>query len=150
MNSRDELRDELMAVLGAARELPPDTDAHLAEVFADQIYGNAQARPPRRRPFPGAMRRSRRALAALVIAASTMVVGLPVSLHFMHPDAQALACTRDTFFPVLYHSKADFQRAAAGAELQNNHLALAKELHMPGYKYSLYVFWDHANCTVHR
>jgi len=36
MDTREELRDELIAVLGVTRELSPDADQHLAEAFFRQ------------------------------------------------------------------------------------------------------------------
>lgn len=36
---RDELRDELVAVLGASRELKPEADERLAEMFLERLQG---------------------------------------------------------------------------------------------------------------
>lgn len=37
MDTREDLRDELIAVLGATRELSPDTDKDLADAFLTQV-----------------------------------------------------------------------------------------------------------------
>lgn len=44
MDTREELRDELIAVLGATRELSPDTDQHLAEAFLRRVDAGARRR----------------------------------------------------------------------------------------------------------
>jgi hypothetical protein len=49
MQSRhDELRDELVAILGASRELTPDVDQQLADAFLRALE---QAREPERQPL---------------------------------------------------------------------------------------------------
>ncbi len=60
MDTREELRDELIAVLGAIRELSPDADPHLAEAFLRRIDAGARrrgkSRPERaRRSYQGPM-----------------------------------------------------------------------------------------------
>jgi len=37
INARQELQDELVAVLGATRELPPEMDQHLADAFLKRV-----------------------------------------------------------------------------------------------------------------
>lgn len=48
MDTREELRDELIAVLGATRELSPDTDQHLAEAFLRRVDSGAGRRAKNR------------------------------------------------------------------------------------------------------
>ena len=48
MDTREELRDELIAVLGATRELSPDADQHLAEAFLRRLDAGARRRPKSR------------------------------------------------------------------------------------------------------
>jgi hypothetical protein len=51
MDTHDELRDELVAVLGATRELSPDTDRELAEAFMRRVERlSALSTRPEQRP----------------------------------------------------------------------------------------------------
>jgi hypothetical protein len=51
MDTHDELRDELIAVLGATRELSPDTDRELAEAFMRRVERlSALSTRPEQRP----------------------------------------------------------------------------------------------------
>jgi hypothetical protein len=58
MDTHDELRDELIAVLGATRELSPDTDKELAEAFIRRVerltalQARTVQRPARRHAHP--------------------------------------------------------------------------------------------------
>jgi len=149
MDTCEELRDELVAILAAARELSPDTDRHLADAFAERVEQRRATRPALRLALAWSWR-PRRTL-ALAMAGLALVIGVPVSVHAFNPTAQAQTiCTRDTYFPVMYHSRAAYRLAAAGLEARNNHLAIDKKVHIPGYAYSVIAFWDHTNCSTHR
>jgi len=151
MDTREELRDELIAVLAAARELSPDTDRHLADAFAERVEQRRVARPVRAKSglrLPSGWSWRPRRTVALAMAGLALVIGVPVSVHAIDPTAQAqTVCTKDTYFPVLYHSRAAYRKAAAGMEAKNNHLAMDKKVHIPGYAYSVIAFWDHTNCS---
>ena len=55
MDTREEERDEVLAVFAATRELPPDMDTQLADALLDRLHGASTGRPSRRR-HPGRQR----------------------------------------------------------------------------------------------
>jgi hypothetical protein len=66
-SQRTELRDELKAIIAAGRDLTPEHDEALAEVFLDRVEERTKARvrSPRR---PMAVQRTRRVIAAVCLA----------------------------------------------------------------------------------
>lgn len=71
MDTREQLRDELIAVFGATRELSPDADRHLAEVFLSRMEQQIQPRVGARKlqsgRRPGGLTFVRYALALLFL-----------------------------------------------------------------------------------
>jgi hypothetical protein len=55
MDTREDERNEVLAVFAATRELPPDTDMQLADALLDRLHGASTGRPSRRR-HPGRQR----------------------------------------------------------------------------------------------
>jgi hypothetical protein len=49
MDTREEERDEVLAVFAATRELTPDTDRQLADALLDRLHGAPPGRPLRHR-----------------------------------------------------------------------------------------------------
>jgi hypothetical protein len=49
MDTREEERDEVLAVFAATRELPADTDVQLADALLDSLHGAPPGRPLRHR-----------------------------------------------------------------------------------------------------
>lgn len=76
MSTRDELHDELEALLGAARTLPPETDSYLADTFVAQLDHRGTRSHLLRVP---ALRRPRRVAAILALA--VLAVGGPLTIH---------------------------------------------------------------------
>jgi hypothetical protein len=81
MDTREDLRTELEAMLAAGRELSPDTDRYLAERFLDRLSATATQRKRRRRPPDRKPRGPRRTATALLVAALALAIGTPISLH---------------------------------------------------------------------
>jgi hypothetical protein len=88
METREDLRDELIVMLQAARELTPDTDRWLAERFLDRLDRRTHpaARPRRSRP-----RASRRRLAAWLLAGLALAIGTPLSFRASQEAARQVA-----------------------------------------------------------
>lgn len=80
-SSEEQLRDELVAVLGASRELSPAADVELADVFLERL--ERQLLFPRRPRDQALWRRPSAAGASRVAAMvvfSILIVDLPLSL----------------------------------------------------------------------
>ena len=77
MSRKDELRSELEVLLRTARELPPDTDAYLAETFIRQL--ERTKRPRSWLLVPKTRVRSR--LGAMLLALVALAVGGPLALR---------------------------------------------------------------------
>jgi hypothetical protein len=82
-----ELRDELVALIAAGRELSPDHDRALVEVFVDRMASRA-APPSRRRQVLAAVGRPQRILGALVLALAGLL-GM-TSVLGSHPADRAV------------------------------------------------------------
>ncbi|MBV9281099.1 MAG: hypothetical protein JOZ41_13540 [Chloroflexi bacterium] len=76
---RHELRKELMAVIGAGRELSPDHDAALADVFLDYMHRRYALQPAR--PQPG---NSLRRLGPYIAAACLALAALTFPFLVFH------------------------------------------------------------------
>lgn len=74
---KDELRNELEILLGAARNLTPDTDAYLAERFVALLDRGRTAKAAWKR----SVFRLRGRLAAVLIALALLATGGPLALH---------------------------------------------------------------------
>lgn len=81
MDTREDLRTELEAMLAAGRELSPDTDRYLAERFLDRLSTTTTQTKRRRRPSDRKPRGPHRTAAALLVAALALAIGTPISLH---------------------------------------------------------------------
>jgi hypothetical protein len=94
MERREELADELTAILGASRELTPDTDRFLAERFVDRLDNRMLGTSRRRRSMSRRARTPRRQLAALLITGLALAIGAPISLQAVRTQAQpySIAC----------------------------------------------------------
>jgi hypothetical protein len=94
MERREELADELTAILGASRELTPDTDRFLAERFVDRLDSRALGTSRRRRSISRRARTPRRQLAALLVAGLALAIGTPISLQSIRTQEQpySIAC----------------------------------------------------------
>jgi hypothetical protein len=79
-SQRTELRDELKAIIAAGRDLTPEHDEALAEVFLDRVEERTKARvrSPRR---PMAVQRTRRVIAAVCLAAACVGGGAIAVSH---------------------------------------------------------------------
>jgi hypothetical protein len=79
-SQRTELRDELKAIIAAGRDLTPEHDEALAEVFLDHVDERTQAgmRLPR---WPMVMRRTRRLIAAVCLAGACVGGGAIAVFH---------------------------------------------------------------------
>src|SRR5947209_20517341 len=77
MLTRDDLRDELEVLLGAARSLSPDTDSYLAETFLSRIE---RQRTLRMRLSMPALR-IRRRLIAVLLALALLAIGTPLTIR---------------------------------------------------------------------
>jgi ABC-type Fe3+ transport system permease subunit len=83
MDTYDDLRDELIAVLAATRELTPDSDPHLADVFMRRVQRQqimlAEAAPRRTRRTSEPLRLARQTAIAVfaffLLAPLLMVLG---------------------------------------------------------------------------
>jgi ferric-dicitrate binding protein FerR (iron transport regulator) len=95
MERREELADELTAILGASRELTPDTDRFLAERFVDQLDSRALGTSRRRRSISRRARTPRRQLAAVLVAGVALAIGIPFSLQSIRTQEQpySTACS---------------------------------------------------------
>jgi hypothetical protein len=101
--SRDEIRDHLQAVIEAARELPRDDRAYLADTFLDDLEKQYQLVPrsgaaPRERlsgNFPPAFRLSGRGMppiGLIVLAAIVLIPALLMTVSMaIHPPIILLA-----------------------------------------------------------
>ncbi|MGH2447488.1 MAG: hypothetical protein ACRDFS_02635 [Chloroflexota bacterium] len=76
---RTELRDELTILIATGRELTPDHDQALADVFVDRL-AKTQNRPPRVRHFAAALRVPRALLGAAILVLAVLGVGAAVSV----------------------------------------------------------------------
>ncbi len=76
MSKQDELRDEVEALLRAARTLSPDTDSYLAETFVSRLDHRRTRTIQLRIP---SLRLPRRLAALLAVA--TLAVGGPLAIH---------------------------------------------------------------------
>lgn len=94
MGRREDLADELTAVLGASRELTPETDRFLAERFIDQLDTRSPGTGRRRRSVRRRARTPRRQLVALLITGLLLGIGTPVSLQAIrtHEQPYSIAC----------------------------------------------------------
>ncbi len=119
MDTREELRDELTAILGASRELTPDTDRYLAEGFLDRLDSRKLQTNRRGRSSNRRSRHPRRRLAALLIAGSALVIGTPLALHG-RSNAQgpgAVAMVADMFpYACPWHTQVFRFRSSRGFE----------------------------------
>lgn len=77
---RTELRDELAALIAAGRELSPDHDQVLAEVFIDRVAGRTPTRS-RARSALAVLRKPRRLLGAIVLGLACLGTGSLLSAH---------------------------------------------------------------------
>src|SRR5690242_8590526 len=71
---RTDLQDELTALIAAGRELSPDHDRELAEVFIDRMMSR-QAPPSRTRHVPTIWAKPGRLLGAAILALACLGVG---------------------------------------------------------------------------
>lgn len=80
MQPRDDLRDELIALMGASRELTAETDGLLAERFLERLERDRSQKDllPRR---THRRRSPRQVVGALLIAALALAIGTPLSLR---------------------------------------------------------------------
>jgi len=104
MDTRDDLRDELIAMLSAARELSPVTDAHLAETFMERM---AEQPPVQVRATRQATRRTKEQLThvrhgftgllaiSLLAPAVAVAVSVPADSIARRLDAGALPAYYD-------------------------------------------------------
>lgn len=95
---REELRDELRAIMAARDELSPDAEVHLVEVFLDRFQERRrveQGRRPRRklrlaRRLSWALRLTpRRAIAALGVALAFTFIGVGATATLPHQEGVA-------------------------------------------------------------
>jgi len=100
MDTREELADELTAILAASRELSPATDRYLAEQFVERLDNRAIGTHRKRRSAPRRSRSPRLMLAAVVIGGVALAVGTPIALHIDQNNAapssfavQAVPCS---------------------------------------------------------
>lgn len=100
--SKDQLRDELVAILGASRELSPATDEELADMFLEHL--GPQSPPPRQSTDRAPSRRPSTAdisrVAAMVVF-STLLVVLPLSLLRTHNGVITLEAVPPMYIVVL-------------------------------------------------
>lgn len=87
MSRRDELRDELQVLLSAARDLSPDTDAYLAEIFVARLE---REKPLKARSTLPSVRLGRR-FAVAVLALAALVVGGPIAIR-EYTGSSATSC----------------------------------------------------------
>ncbi len=81
MDTREELRDELIAILGATRELPADTDRYLAETFLDRVDARAVRRSRRSHSRVRRSRNPRRTAATLLVGGLALLLGTFVTFN---------------------------------------------------------------------
>lgn len=100
MDTREELIDELTAILAASRELTPATDRYLAEQFVERLDTRVIGSNRKRRSAPRRARSPRQMLAAVVIGGVALAVGTPIALHIDQNEAppssfavQAVPCS---------------------------------------------------------
>jgi hypothetical protein len=95
MGRREELADELTAILGASRELTPDTDRFLAERFVDQLDNRTLETSRRRRSISRRARTPRRQITALLVTALALAIGAPISLQAIrtHEQSYSVPCS---------------------------------------------------------
>ena len=87
MSTRDDLRQEVEVLLGAARELPPDVDPYLAERFLSQLEQRRIVPRPHRLPAV----RIRRRATALLLALAVLALGGSVTI-LQHTKPSATGC----------------------------------------------------------
>lgn len=94
MGRREELADELTAILGASRELTPETDRFLAERFVDRLDNGVLETNRRRRSMSRRARTPRRQLTALLLTGLALAIGTPISLQAIrtHQQPYSIAC----------------------------------------------------------
>ena len=73
-------RDDLVILLRASRELPPDTDRYLAERFLDHVDRRASLPSPQASSLPW-LRDPNKVAAALLAIALALTVAAPLSVH---------------------------------------------------------------------
>ncbi len=78
--SRESLRDEVISLLNASRELSPSDDHPLAEAFVTRLEQQLMTRTPRSRP----RRLLYVALSALVVLLAIPVVMLIQTVNYLH------------------------------------------------------------------
>lgn len=87
METREELTDELTAILAASRELTPATDRYLAEQFLQRLDTRVIGSNRKGRSAPRRARSPRQMLAAVVIGGVALAVGTPIALHIDQNNA---------------------------------------------------------------
>lgn len=113
MDTREELTDELTAILAASRELTPATDRYLAEQFVERLDNRAIAANRKRRSALRRSRSPRSMLAALVIGGVALAVGTPIALHIDQnnapPSSMAVQAVPCSWYPrtLAFHSLRD-------------------------------------------
>jgi hypothetical protein len=81
LNTREEKADELTAILGASRELTPETDRYLAEQFIDRLENRTRRTDSRRRFTARKTGNRRSAFTTLCVAALALAIGTPLSFR---------------------------------------------------------------------
>lgn len=84
MDKRDALRDELLAVLRASRELQADADGDLAETFVDHVIRLRRLDDARISRF------SRARLGTVILVLFVGILGPPVALSSSHNAGRPL------------------------------------------------------------
>lgn len=89
LETRDDLRDDVMALLAAGRELGPEADADLATVFRDRLQNH-----PSRRLSPSYWQIYRRAasmafVGVVWLAAVAILVLIPYDYYLHDSDVQS-------------------------------------------------------------
>jgi len=116
METREELIDELTAILAASRELTPATDRYLAEQFVERLDNRAIGASRKRRSASRRSRSPRQMLPALVIAGVALAVGTPIALHIDQNGAppssiavQAVPCSWQLQIRAFHSLRAELQ-----------------------------------------
>jgi hypothetical protein len=100
--NRDEIRDDLVALLRAGRELSPDADRELAESFLTGLDRDSTSRP-RRRPFP-------QLLVALLFAVAALGFGVRLLATEYGPTSHI--ATLSTTYPSAHAARQDIRAIA--------------------------------------
>lgn len=116
MNSRhDELREELLAVLGAGRELSPEADKQLAEAFIrfleqEQIPESGKVRPHEACHQPHTSLQIAGGIwgAALMFLVLAVIIGHPTFGQFVGPAVAVLALAIALSSSLLYLARNDW------------------------------------------